>query len=81
MKNDVVRRLTKLDNNDAKTMQSIWLFISKTLPEEEPEESLEDKRSRSRQLAHSFLGAFAASRTERDWKEVKEEYLTEKYAD
>ena len=41
MKNDVVRRLTKLDNNDAKTMQSIWLFITKTLPEEDPEEAAE----------------------------------------
>ena len=27
------------------------------------------------------MGAFSASRTDEDWKKVKEDYLTEKYAE
>ena len=38
------------------------------------------RRAKAKELAHSFLGSFAASRTEEDWKHVKENYLTEKYA-
>jgi len=80
MKRDAVRRISLLGDSDAKTMRSIWLYVSSALPtrQEKPED---DERAMAKELAHSFLGAFSASRTEKDWKDVKEEYLTSKYAD
>lgn len=80
MKNDAVRRINLLDEGDEKAIQSIWLYIKTALPlqEEKNQETL--RRAKAKELAHSFLGSFAASRTEADWKQVKEEYLIEKYA-
>ena len=67
-------------NHDAKTMQSIWLFVSSALPAHEEENKAESERAKAKRLAHSFLGAFSASRTDEDWKKVKEDYLVSKYA-
>jgi hypothetical protein len=78
MKNDAVRRITLLDDNDSSTMRSIWLYITTTLPIEHDKKD-NDERDKAKELAHSFLGAFSASRTDEDWKKIKEEYLIEKY--
>ena len=80
MKNDVVRRISLIDESDEKTIESIWLYLTTALPltGEKGQETL--RRAKAKELAHSFLGSFAASRTEKDWKQVKEDYLTEKYA-
>lgn len=80
MKNDAVRRINLLDESDEKAIESIWLYVKTALPlqNEKDQESL--RRAKAKELAHSFLGSFAASRTEEDWKHVKENYLTEKYA-
>ncbi|MBQ8095802.1 MAG: hypothetical protein IJ243_01755 [Prevotella sp.] len=40
---------------------------------------LSAEQQRRLALVKKYAGAFAASRTEKDWKEVKEEYLIEKY--
>ncbi|MCR4958138.1 MAG: hypothetical protein K6B13_05970 [Prevotella sp.] len=80
MKNDVVRRINLLSDNDEKTVQSIWLFITNTLPSHEMKDQAASRRAKAKELAHSFLGSFAASRTEEDWKRVKEDYLIEKYS-
>lgn len=80
MKNDAVRRINLLGDNDEKTMQSIWLFVTSTLPLQDEKEKENLRRAKAKELAHSFLGSFAASRTEADWKQVKEDYLVEKYA-
>lgn len=40
----------------------------------------ESERAKAKRLAYSFLGAFSASRTDEDWKKVKEDYLVSKYA-
>ena len=80
MKNDAVRRLNLLDESDEKTIESIWLYLTTAMPltDDMSQETL--RRAKAKELAHSFLGSFAASRTEKDWKQVKEDYLTEKYA-
>ena len=80
MKNDAVRRLNLLDESDEKTIESIWLYLTTAMPltDDMGQETL--RRAKAKELAHSFLGSFASSRTEKDWKQVKEEYLTEKYA-
>ena len=80
MKNDAVRRINQLGEGDETIIQSIWLYVTTGLPlqGEQNQESLH--RAKAKELAHSFLGSFAASRTEEDWKRVKEESLTEKYA-
>lgn len=80
MKNDAVRRINLLDESDKKTIESIWLYLTTALPltGEMSHEAI--RRAKAKELAHSFLGSFAASRTEKDWKQVKEDYLTEKYA-
>lgn len=80
MKNDAVRRINLLGDSDEKTIKSIWLYVTTALPlqEEENQEAL--RRAEAKELAHSFLGSFAASRTDQDWKRVKEDYLVEKYA-
>lgn len=79
MKNDAVRRLSQMDEKDAKTIHSLWLYITTILPSQE--ENAAERRAKAKELAHSFLGSFAASRTDEDWKKVKEDYLTEKYAE
>lgn len=53
------------------------IYINPILPSQE-ETSIE-RRAKAKELAHSFLGSFAASRTDEDWKKIKEEYLREKY--
>ena len=80
MKNDAVRRINLMGEGDEKTIKSIWLYVKTALPlqEEKNQEAL--RRAKAKELAHSFLGSFAASRTEEDWKRVKEDYLIEKYA-
>ena len=80
MKNDAVRRINLLDESDERTIESVWLYLTTALPlkGEMAQESL--RRAKAKELAHSYLGSFAASRTEKDWKQVKEDYLTEKYA-
>jgi len=80
MKNDAVRRINLLDDNDEKVVQSIWFFITNTLPLQEMKNQAASRRAKAKELAHSFLGSFAASRTDKDWKEVKEDYLVEKYS-
>lgn len=79
MKDDAVRRISLLGENDAKTIQSLWLHISTVLPSQE--ETKTEKRAKAKELAHSFLGAFAASRKNEDWKKTKEDYLVDKYAE
>ena len=80
MKNDAVRRINLLDESDEKAIQTIWLYVSTALPLQEEKEQETLRRAKAKELAHSFLGSFAASRTEKDWKQVKEDYLVEKYA-
>ncbi len=79
MKNDAVRRISMLNDNDAKTMESIWLFVSSALPSDKDKITEEEERTKSKELAHFFLGAFSESRFNNDWKDVKENYLVEKY--
>ena len=81
MQRDVVKRISLLGNSDEKVMRSIWMYISSTLPDKTEENHKIDNRKRAKELAHSFLGAFAKSREERDWKEIKEEYLSAKYSE
>ena len=80
MKNDVVRRINLMDESDEKAIQSIWLYVKTALPLQNEKDRAMLRRAKAKELAHSFLGSFAASRTEEDWKRVKENYLTEKYA-
>ena len=80
MKNDAVRRINLLGDKDEKAVQSIWFFITNTLPLQEMKDQATSRRAKAKELAHSFLGSFAASRTDKDWKEVKEDYLVEKYS-
>lgn len=80
MKNDVVRRINLMDESDEKAIQSIWLYVKTALPLQNEKDQAMLRRAKAKKLAHSFLGSFAASRTEEDWKRVKENYLTEKYA-
>jgi hypothetical protein len=80
MKNDVVRRINLMDESDEKAIQSIWLYVKTALPLQNEKDQEMLRRAKAKELAHSFLGSFAASRTEEDWKRVKENYLTEKYA-
>ena len=80
MKNDAVRRINLLDESDKKTIESIWLYLTTALPQTGEMSHEAVRRAKAKELAHSFLGSFASSRTEKDWKQVKEEYLTEKYA-
>ena len=80
MKNDVVRRINLMDESDEKAIQSIWLYVKTALPLQNEKDQAMLRRAKAQELAHSFLGSFAASRTEEDWKRVKENYLTEKYA-
>ncbi len=80
MKNDAVRRINLLDDNDEKTVQSIWFFITNTLHLQEMKGQATSRRAKAKELAHSFLGSFAASRTDKDWKEVKEDYLVKNYS-
>lgn len=80
MKNDAVRRINLLGDNDEKAMHSIWLYVTSALPLQEEKDQEALRRAKAKELAHSFLGSFAASRTEKGWKQVKEDYLTEKYA-
>ena len=80
MKNDVVRRINLMDESDEKAIQSIWLYVKTALPLQNEKDQAMLRRAKAKELAHSFLGSFAASRTEEDWKRVKENYLTEKYA-
>ena len=80
MKNDAVRRINLLDESDEKAVQSIWLYVKTALPLQEEMDQETLRRTKAKELAHSFLGSFAASRTEKDWKQVKEDYLTEKYS-
>ena len=46
---------------------------------QQEENIVESERAKAKRLAHSFLGAFSASRTDEDWKKVKEDYLVSKY--
>lgn len=80
MKNDVVRRINLMDESDEKAIQSIWLYVKTALPLQNEKDQEMLRRAKAKELAHSFLGSFAASRTEEDWKRFKENYLTEKYA-
>ena len=80
MKNDVVRRINLMDESDEKAIQSIWLYVKTALPLQNEKDQEMLRRAKAKELAHSFLGSFAASRTEEDWKRVKENYLTDKYA-
>jgi hypothetical protein len=80
MKNDAVRRINLLDESDEKAVQSIWLYVKTALPLQEEMDQETLHRTKAKELAHSFLGSFAASRTEKDWKQVKEDYLIEKYS-
>ncbi len=80
MKNDAVRRINLLGEKDEKTMQSIWLFVTSALSSQEDKEQERMRRAKAKELAHSFLGSFALSRTEKDWKQEKEDYLIEKYS-
>lgn len=79
MKNDAVRRISLLDEKDTKTVKSIWLYIANAVPSHQERETMDEGRQKAKELAHSFLGAFASSRTSSDWKEEKEAYLVEKY--
>ena len=79
MKNDTVRRINLIDESDEKAIQAIWLYVKTAFPQEEKDQEA-IRRAKAKELAHSFLGSFAASRTEEDWKQVKEDYLVEKYA-
>ena len=58
---------------------AVRLYITTIMPSQE--EDAAERRAKAKELAHSFLGSFAASRTDEDWKKVKEDYLTEKYAE
>jgi len=80
MQQDAMRRISHLGDGDVETMQSIWLFVSSALPAHKEENITESERAKAKRLAHSFLGAFSASRTDEDWKKVKEDYLVSKYA-
>ena len=80
MKNDTVRRINLLDESDEKAIESIWLYVKTALPLQKENDQETLRRAKAKELAHSFLGSFAASRTEEDWKRVKENYLTDKYA-
>lgn len=80
MKNDAVRRINLLDESDEKAIESIWLYVKTALPLQKENDQETLRRAKAKELAHSFLGSFAASRTEEDWKRVKENYLTDKYA-
>jgi len=80
MKKDVVRQISLLGDNDASAIQSIWLYVS-ALPAVHNKKHDAEKRAKAKELAHSFLGVFSPSRTDKDWKEVKETYLVEKYGD
>ena len=81
MRRDIVKRISQLDNGDERIMRPIWLYISSALPDCEEGDLQSDRREKAKQLAHSFLGAFAKSREERDWKEIKEECLSAKYSE
>ena len=80
MKNDAVRRINLIDESDEKAIQSIWLYVTSAMPLQEGKDQETLRRAKAKELAHSFLGSFAASRTEKDWKQVKEDYLIEKYS-
>lgn len=80
MKDDAVRRINLLDESDEKTVESIWLYLTMVLPQKSETDKESLRRAKAKELAHAFLGSFAASRTEKDWKQVKEDYLTEKFA-
>lgn len=80
MKDDAVRRINLLDESDEKTVESIWLYLTMALPQKSETDKESLRRAKAKELAHTFLGSFAASRTEKDWKQVKEDYLTEKFA-
>lgn len=79
MKNDALRKISLLSDNDANTMRSIWLYISTAIPQEKDNSRKSDERAKAKELAHSYLGAFSASKTADDWKQVKEDFLVEKY--
>ncbi len=81
MKQDTVKRISLLNESDAKTMRSIWLFVSSALQNQQEKNAVVDDRTKAKELAHSFLGAFSGNNISEDWKKEKEDYLLGKYAD
>lgn len=79
MKNEALRKISLLSDNDADTMRSIWLYISTAIPQEKDNSRNSDERAKAKELAHSYLGAFSSSKTDDNWKKVKEDFLVEKY--
>ena len=65
MKNDAVRRINLIDESDEKAIQSIWLYVTSAMPLQEGKDQEPLRRAKAKELAHSFLGSFAASRTEK----------------
>ena len=79
MKQTSLNLINQIDDNDTALLEKVFLFLKVNVPEKKEEEEEREKRVKAKELAHSFLGAFADSRTDEDWKKVKEDYLTEKY--
>lgn len=79
MKQSSVNLINQIDDNNTALLEKVFLFLKVNVPENEKNKQVENGRAKAKELAHSFLGAFAESRTDEDWKKVKEDYLIEKY--
>ena len=80
MKQSSVNLINQIDDNDTALIEKVFLFLKVNVQEKKENGREENGRAKAKELAHSFLGAFAESRTDEDWKKVKEDYLIEKYA-
>ena len=77
LQTDTMQLLQRFDKTDI----SLWQKVLNALAAIYREEELTQAKRRKEQKAkiHQMVGAFEKSQTD-DWKQAKEEYLTEKYA-
>lgn len=79
MKKDMVARINSLDESNEEQVKNIWLYLMKIPAPKTQDQDLTTEQRRRLALVKKHAGAFAVSKTDKDWKEVKEEYLIEKY--
>ena len=78
MKQDAVRLIYQVDDQNAEKMEKILLFLKASIVKDEREDELARKKSERMSRVRKYAGAFSGCE-EMDYKAVKELCLSDKH--
>ena len=81
MKQSSLDLINQIDDKNTELLEKVWLFLTTNIKPDKPKGDDELTQWQEARMAKvkELAGAFSACQTV-DWKQDKEEYLAEKYA-